>query len=324
MLPFPPPSRFLVSRNYVFVDELCSLPAKMTCTLTLRTDKESFFPAFSKTRAEWGSPDADALTWALREDFTFRHNVFSLFDAGAISRQGRFRPSKNVPVQVSCLILPTAASYAINGTRYATVKYDAGIVPKQGYFGFATYAPVADCTVEDVSIHHVNLDPERALLAPRGDRFVHYPTPGFDVDYRTTWLDVEKHLPVTISANVRLSRASGAFIGCFSRKRAQWPSVDCDALTWTLAPYRTHHTFRTGTFRAVPNVTRLSKFEMPSEQTVNVVCSITSTGAEMSVDGKPVARAEFRDGDVPSNGYFGVMALSANMYLHVDSVTFPV
>jgi uncharacterized protein (TIGR02996 family) len=144
---------FRVTDQYLWVPQLNTLPVCITFDVTCGSSADEVLPCFSHTRAEWGSPDCDALCWSLSpklDVFTFRTNLFGSFPATV-----RHRPAIKAEVgsryRITCDIAAASASYSINEEPYATAAYDPGAVPATGYFGFAVYHR-QDIMVEDIRI----------------------------------------------------------------------------------------------------------------------------------------------------------------------------
>ena len=97
--------------------------------------------AFSLSRAAFGRPGADALTWYAavhRSDFTFRTKVFGEF----VRPQGGqpFKISPDVWHAVEVHLSKRRAAYYIDGRLFATAALKPGDTPDEGYFGMITYA----------------------------------------------------------------------------------------------------------------------------------------------------------------------------------------
>ncbi|MEM9163685.1 MAG: hypothetical protein AAGC54_11540, partial [Cyanobacteria bacterium P01_F01_bin.4] len=160
ILPSPIPQSFKITNEYVWLKDLHTLPVIISYDVTCGSDKDEFLPCFSFTRAEWASPDCDALSWYLsphRDDFTFRTKLFR--STPTVQRLSPpWRPTVGTKFRVECEITETTATYSINEIGYATATYQPGEVPSQGYFGFARYGE-ANITVENVNIRSNTMSP---------------------------------------------------------------------------------------------------------------------------------------------------------------------
>jgi hypothetical protein len=95
---------------------------------------------FSQTKADWGKPECDALTYYLavnRSDYSFRFNGFLLSHFPAQHRRTVAIPGTSY--HFKCTITSTSAEYSIDGQEYATVTYPIGSVPLKGFFGVFGY-----------------------------------------------------------------------------------------------------------------------------------------------------------------------------------------
>lgn len=142
-----------IKKNYVWLQEEYTLPITFTCNVACHSQSDEFLPCFSQTRAQWASPDCDALSWYLsphRHDFTFRTKLFREFPSIE-----RFSPGLNAEVgrtyKMRCEIGNSSATYWIDDKKYATANYSPGAVPGIGYIGFAVYG-VANIAVRDITI----------------------------------------------------------------------------------------------------------------------------------------------------------------------------
>jgi hypothetical protein len=164
ILTSPPPKSFNITNEYVWLNDLHTLPIQITCDVTCRNEKDEFLPCFSLTRAEWDSPECDALSWYVsphRDDFTFRTKLFR--DFPSVQRLSPpWRPIVGTKFQMKCVVSSTLATYSINGKDYATATYEEGQIPGQGYFGFANYG-VENITVENVIVGGIVVDDNFAL-----------------------------------------------------------------------------------------------------------------------------------------------------------------
>ncbi|WP_423226810.1 cadmium-containing carbonic anhydrase [Candidatus Amarolinea aalborgensis] len=164
ILPSPTPQSFQITNEYVWLPDLYELPAQISFDVTCGNQNDQFLPCFSFTKAEWESPQCDALSWYAsphRNDFTFRTKLFR--DFPSVQRiSPAWCPAVGAKFHVQCIITTTSATYYIAGKEYATATYRYGDVPERGYFGFATYGG-ENITVENVS--PVSLDPVSFLKA---------------------------------------------------------------------------------------------------------------------------------------------------------------
>ena len=153
ILPQPTPQSFDLTNEYTWLPDLYTLPAQISYDVVCNQETDEFLPCFSFTRAEWDSQECDALSWYAsphRDDFTFRTNLFR--DFPPVERLGTpFKPKVGETFKVSCIISADTATYAINGKNYAIANYADGVVPSQGYFGFAVYKAEL-ITVSNVSV----------------------------------------------------------------------------------------------------------------------------------------------------------------------------
>lgn len=153
-IPISPPLKpFNITNQYVWLKDLYYLPIEITYDVTCGNEEDDFLPCFSLTKAEWDSPECDALSWYAsphRDDFTFRTKLFRDFPI-VERRSPPWRPTVGTKFQMKCRIFSTSATYFINGIEYATATYEEGQIPVKGYFGFANYG-VANITVENVEI----------------------------------------------------------------------------------------------------------------------------------------------------------------------------
>ncbi len=158
LLPTPIPSSFKITDQYVWLPELYTLPAQISYDVICGNETDEFIPCFSFTRAQWDSPECDALSWYASphtDYFTFRTNLFEIYPT--VERlSAPFKPTVGVSFKVSCNITSTSATYAINGVDYAKATYKQGDVPIQGYFGFAIY-DTENITVKNVSFDEIVL-----------------------------------------------------------------------------------------------------------------------------------------------------------------------
>ncbi len=149
----PIPQSFKITNQYVWLPHIYALPARISYDVTCENERDEFIPCFSFTKAQWGSPECDALSWYAsphRDDFTFRTNLFGKFPT--VKRLSpSWRPTVGEKFRMSCEITTTSATYSINGIDYATATYNEGDVPNRGYFGFAKYGDV-NITVENVYV----------------------------------------------------------------------------------------------------------------------------------------------------------------------------
>ncbi len=153
VLPNPIPRSFKITNQYVWLPTIYTLPATISYDVTCGSETDQFLPCFSFTKAQWASPECDALSWFAspnRDDFTFRTQLFRNFPATQ-RLSPPFRPTVGTKFTVECKITATSATYSINGKDYATATYKEGDVPLRGYFGFATYNPM-NITVENVHV----------------------------------------------------------------------------------------------------------------------------------------------------------------------------
>lgn len=161
VLPNPVPDTIGISDKYQWIQDRYALPAKISCEVICNDEKDEFLPCFSYTRAEWDSPDCDALSWYLsphRDDFTFRTQLFRNFPT--VQRHvDAYKPAVGEKVTVSCEITATSATYSINGKPYATATYAEGNVPTQGYFGFAVYSQ------ENITVENVQIQAREAIVS---------------------------------------------------------------------------------------------------------------------------------------------------------------
>ncbi len=142
---------FHVTDHYVWVPQPCTPPVTVGFDVTCPSDQDEVLPCYSLTRAEWGSPDCDALSWYLSarlDAFTFRTQLF-----GSFPEVVWHRPAVKAVVgrkyRLVCDIAPAGASYSIDGRPYATATY----VPATGSFGFAVYHP------ENIIVERISIDP---------------------------------------------------------------------------------------------------------------------------------------------------------------------
>ena len=153
VLPSPIPQSFKITNQYVWLPTLYTLPAHISYDVTCGSETDEFLPCFSFTKAEWASPECDALCWYAsphRDDFTFRTKLFG--ETPTLKRLSPpYRPTVGTKFQMECKITATSATYSINGKDYATATYKEGKVPEQGYFGFAKYR-TANIIVENVNV----------------------------------------------------------------------------------------------------------------------------------------------------------------------------
>ncbi len=158
ILTSPPPESFNITLEYVWLNDLYSLPIQITYDVTCGAEEDEFLPCFSLTKAEWDSPECDALSWYVsphRDDFTFRTKLFR--DFPSVKRLSPpWRPTVGTKFQMKCKVTSTSATYSIDGIDYATATYEEGQIPAQGYFGFAKYG-VENITVEEVVVQHVKI-----------------------------------------------------------------------------------------------------------------------------------------------------------------------
>jgi len=128
----------------------------------------------------------------------------------------------------------------------------------------------------------------------------------FKITNQYVWLPNLYKLPAQISYDVTCGSITDEFLPCFSLTKAEWDSELCDALSWYASPHRDDLTFRTNLFRHYPKIERLSTaFKATVGLKFTVSCSITSTSAIYSINGKPYATATYDKGKIPIEGYFG-------------------
>jgi hypothetical protein len=142
-----------LSNRYVWLEQEYDLPLEFNCNFICHAETDEFLPCFSQTKAQWASPDCDALNWYMsphRHDFTFRTKLFREFPAVK-----RHVPGFNLQVgkqyQMKCQIKNNTATYWIDNQKYATATYAPGAVPARGYIGFAVYGP-ENISVKDIAI----------------------------------------------------------------------------------------------------------------------------------------------------------------------------
>ena len=152
----PIPASFTITDQYVWLPDLVGIPAvgdpaTIEYDVVCGSQTDEFLPCFSFTKAEWDSPQCDALCWYLSpssSDFTFRTKLFR--DFPSVQRTGApWTPTVGTKVHVKCNITDTTAEYSVNGASYAVATFEAGDIPGQGYFGFARYRP-ENITVSNV------------------------------------------------------------------------------------------------------------------------------------------------------------------------------
>ncbi len=165
ILPSPTPQSIKISNEYVWLPTLYTLPVRIACDVTCGSQSDEFLPCFSLTRAEWGNPACDALSWYLsphRSDFTFRTKLFGQFPTVKLAGPA-FQPIVGQKFTMVCEIHATHATYSIraasvpyyaNLSPYATATYADGDVPKSGYFGFAKYSD-ENITVENITVESI-------------------------------------------------------------------------------------------------------------------------------------------------------------------------
>jgi uncharacterized protein (TIGR02996 family) len=144
---------FHVTNQYLWVPQLNALPLGISFAVTCHSPEDEVLPCFSHTRAEWRSPDCDALCWSFSvklDVFTFRTKLFGEFPATALHRPA-MKAEVGRRYRITCDITSGSASYSIDGEPYATATYEPGTVPATGFFGFAVYHP-EDILVEDIRI----------------------------------------------------------------------------------------------------------------------------------------------------------------------------
>jgi hypothetical protein len=142
VLSHPPPASFDLKekRENVWLGKEYTLPATFSFDAVLGDPHDQVIPVFSQTKAGWGSPGCDALTYFLsvdRNDYSFRFNGFDLKHSPTQYRRLLAVPGKSY--HLKCTITATSASYSIDDQDYATVTYPIGSVPQKGYFGFFGY-----------------------------------------------------------------------------------------------------------------------------------------------------------------------------------------
>jgi hypothetical protein len=140
VLPDPPPLSIDLKGKNVWLGKEYTLPATFSFRAVLKGDQDQLIPVFSRNKAEWGTPECDALTYYLaagRADYSFRFNGFLIKHSPTQHRQTIAIPGNSY--HLKCTITSTSASYSIDGQPYATVTYPIGSVPVKGYFGFFNY-----------------------------------------------------------------------------------------------------------------------------------------------------------------------------------------
>lgn len=141
-----------ITDKYIWLPEEYKLPLIFNCNFVCNTNSDLFIPCFSKTKAEWGSGNCDALSWFFsphRHDFTFRTKLFEEFPSIE-----RHIPGFNAEVgrryEMKCEINDNTATYWIDGNKYATATYASGTIASSGYIGFAAYG-VLNIVVDNIS-----------------------------------------------------------------------------------------------------------------------------------------------------------------------------
>ena len=130
-----------ISNQYIWLEKEYSLPLEFSCNFVCNAQSDEFLPCFSKTKAQWGNRDCDALSWYMsphRHDITFRTQLFRGWPA--VKRNGSgFNAEVGKQYKMTCQIRNNTATYWIDGQEYATTTYDPDTIPPSGYIGFAVY-----------------------------------------------------------------------------------------------------------------------------------------------------------------------------------------
>ncbi len=144
-----------ITNKYIWLPKEYTLPLKISLDVTCMNNDDEFLPCFSKTKAQWGYSDCDALSWYLsphRDDFTFRTKLFGEFPK-VERHQPRLKAVVGKKYRIICEIMEKSATYNIDGDKYASATYNSGTVPTAGYFGFAVYR------TEDIKIENIDITP---------------------------------------------------------------------------------------------------------------------------------------------------------------------
>jgi hypothetical protein len=65
VLPDPPPLSIDLKGKNVWLGKEYTLPATFSFRAVLKGDQDQLIPVFSRNKAEWGTPECDALTYYL-------------------------------------------------------------------------------------------------------------------------------------------------------------------------------------------------------------------------------------------------------------------
>jgi hypothetical protein len=132
------------------------------------------------------------------------------------------------------------------------------------------------------------------------------PAASITISNTYVWLESVHSLPLEFSCTFVCNAHSDEFLPCFSKTRAEWPSQDCDALSWYISPHRHDFTFRTQLFRAFPTVSREgSGFNVEVGRPYKMKCQIRKDTATYWIDDQRYATATYAPGTVPSTGQIG-------------------
>lgn len=150
VLSHPPPASFDIKGENVWLGKEYALPATISFHAVLKGNHDQIIPVFSQTKAVWGRPGCDALTYYLaadRSDYSFRFNGYDLKNSPTQHRRMLAIPGTSY--RFECTITSTSAEYSIDGLKYATVTYPIGSVPLKGFFGFFVYGQSTTATVRN-------------------------------------------------------------------------------------------------------------------------------------------------------------------------------
>jgi len=117
-------------------------PVKFSCQVGTSSDNAEFMFGFSKTKAQWGNDDRDALTWygsVQGTNFHFRKQMFEHIDC-SYSLQPPKCLGKDTWHLFEVELSKNHARYSVNGEVFASLDQNGGNWPTSGYFGFVGYS----------------------------------------------------------------------------------------------------------------------------------------------------------------------------------------
>ena len=160
------------------------------------------------------------------------------------------------------------------------------------------------------------VNPNFAAILTEFDAY-RLPTAGLQITRSYEWSEQELTLPLTVSFDYKFDKA-GEFIPIWGEHKQTWGNCyrttdHCKSLTMYTSTNRHDFTFRTGVFKHFPTITRPNPgYNMVVGTEYHFEATITDTGAEYSINGKPYAKATYAAGTVPHKGRFGFAIYSGS------------